>query len=190
VARADELTGRHIERGELGCPVCDARYPVLDGVVDFSGGTARPLPIAVADDIGLRAAALLGITGPGGLVVLVGEWSAGALGMLELTENVHLLAVDFAEPLVSGGGLSLALVADKLPLAAMCARGVALDAAHATPEFMASAVRALVPVGRILAPASAPVPPTLREIARDEHYWVAATGGGRVTAPVGIRRPR
>ena len=33
VAAAEAMSGRHIVRGTLGCPVCEAEYPIRDGVV-------------------------------------------------------------------------------------------------------------------------------------------------------------
>jgi hypothetical protein len=206
VARADELVDRHIVRGELGCPICEARYAVREGVADFAADTSRAAdalrvasaarPAALPDvsagaDIiqarALRAAALLGLTEPGGLVVLAGEWSECADELLEIVEGVQLLALDSAPELRSGGALSLALIPDVLPLAAASARGIALDAAHATPSLLAGAARALAPSGRLIAPASALVPDSLRELARDDELWVAAAAPpSNVSAPVPI----
>ncbi|MDB4910570.1 MAG: hypothetical protein JWO39_1393 [Gemmatimonadetes bacterium] len=208
VARADELVERHIVRGELGCPVCEARYAVRDGIVDFaadaaraqaadaSRGSASTRAAAQSDSgagaeanqaLALRAAALLGLTEPGGLVVLVGEWTACACQLLDMIEGVQLLALNPAQELQSGGPLSLALIPDVLPLAAASARGIALDAAHATPSLLAGAARALVPSGRLIAPASTLVPESLRELARDDEHWVAAANPpSNVSAPVPI----
>ncbi len=192
MARADELADRHIVQGELGCPICDARYLVSDGVADFSAGSARSRVFGDADGAGLRAAALLGLTEPGGLVVLAGEWSAGVLELLGLTENVQLLAINYAEPLRSGGALSLALVGESspLPLARSCARGIALDRAHSTPAILESAGRSLAPGGRLLAPASAPNPLGLQELAHDSTHRVAASTTTTSSAPVGIAHRR
>jgi hypothetical protein len=193
VARADELVDRHIVRGELGCPVCEARYAVRDGIADFAFDTPpapRADPIAGAESsqaLALRAAALLGLTEPGGLVVLAGEWSACADELLEMVDGVQLLALDPAPALQSGGALSLALIPNVLPLAAESARGIALDAAHATPSLLAGAARALAPSGRLIAPSSALVPDSLRELARDDEHWVAAAAPpSNVSAPVPI----
>jgi hypothetical protein len=200
VARADELIDRHIVRGELGCPVCEARYAVRGGVADFAVEVSRatdsapraPRADATADAesnqaLALRAAALLGLTEPGGLVVLTGEWSACADDLLEMVDGVQLLALDPAPALQSGGALSLALIPDVLPLAAESARGIALDAAHATPSLLAGAARALAPSGRLIAPSSALVPDSLRELARDDEHWVAAAAPpSNVSAPVPI----
>ena len=194
IARADELVARHIVQGELGCPICEARYAVRDGVADFSAGASRASASGPgardSEALALRAAALLGLTEPGGMVVLAGAWSACADALLDLAEGVQLLALDPAPALRDGGALSLALIADVLPLAAASARGIALDATHATPSLLAGAARALAPGGRLIAPASARVPESLQELARDDEQWVAAAPRSSVSAPVpiGLRR--
>ena len=136
--------------------------------------------------LALRAAALLGLTEPGGLVVLAGEWSTCADELLAITDGVQLLALDFAEGLESGGALSLALVGDALPLAEGCAKGIALDVAHSTGSHLNGAARALAPGGRLLAPVSAPIPPLLHELARDDRHWLAAKSTSTVSAPVSL----
>ena len=192
VARADALVDRHIVRGELGCPVCGARYPVEEGVADFSLGISTLFDggdrsVAEAGELAVRAAALLGLDEPGGLVVLAGAWTAAADEILEMTESVMLLALDYSPALKSGGALSLARIAGVLPLAAGSVRGIALDGAHATPSLLAGAERALAPGARLIAPASALLSPSLRELARDAEHWVAvATAGPRPSAPVSI----
>lgn len=203
IARADVLVGRHIVEGQLGCPVCGARYAIREGVADFGAGVALPadtLHVARASrersfesdqSLALRAAALLELTESGGLVVLAGDWCAGAEALLALIDGVQFLALDAATALRSGGALSLARIAGVLPLAASCARGIALDAAHATPSLLAGAARALAPNGRLIAPSSALVPNDLRELARDDEHWVAAAAPpSNVSGPVpiGLRR--
>ncbi|HEV7703822.1 MAG TPA: hypothetical protein VGO46_05985 [Gemmatimonadaceae bacterium] len=199
VARADELVARHIVSGELGCPVCGARYAVREGVVDFrepataddvEDSSMRVELSSTADALALRAAALLGLVEPGGVVVLAGEWSTAAYEVLEMVGEVQILALNYAPGLESGGALSLARIADVLPLAAGSVRGIALDAAHATPSLLAGAARALVPDGRLIAPASALVPDALMELVRDAEHWVAAAAATRASAPVsiGVRR--
>ena len=185
VATSDEMVARHIVRGELGCPVCFARYPVREGVVDFSAGASHPREYAAHESMALRVAALLDLVEPGGMVVLAGAWSAAANELLEMIEGVQLLALDYSRELQSGGALSLALIGDVLPLAAASARGIALDAAHATPSLLAGAARALAPKGRLIAPAGVPVPAALQLLARDDEYWVAESVAS-ISAPVAI----
>lgn len=187
MARADALVERHIVSGELGCPVCGTRYAVREGVADFACGASTPSEYEAREGMAVRAAALLGLAEPGGIVVLAGAWSAAANEILEITEGVQLLALDYARELRSGGALSLALIADVLPLAQGSVRGIALDDAHATPSLLAGAARALAPGGRLLAPASALLPDTMQELARDAEHWVATTSSQpTLSAPVTI----
>jgi hypothetical protein len=59
------------------------------------------------------------------------------------------------------------------------------------PSLLAGAGRALGPRARLIAPASALVPASLQELARDDEHWVAAAAPpSNVSAPVpiGLRR--
>jgi uncharacterized protein YbaR (Trm112 family) len=196
VASAYAIEDRDIVRGLLGCPTCGARYPIEHGIADFRGapeGTpppAHPSPSALGEpDLGLRVAAFLDLMEPGGFVVLAGSWSAAAPSLVETVERLHVLAIDPVAGLESGGGVSLAYAADRLPLRPATARGVALDDAHAGPEWLASAAEAVRPGGRLLAPAAATVPAGFTELARDANQWVAVKAA-RPEPMVPLTRPR
>jgi hypothetical protein len=178
VAAPHRMAGRSIVSGTLGCPACRAEYPIVDGVAYFGaepGGpaAARVDPSPPADpELVLRAAALLGLAEGGGTAVLGGTWSAAAGALLELAP-AHYLLLDPPYPARTGDGISVIRTAGTLPLAAACVRGVALDEATAGAPVLASAVHALRPGGRLVAPAGAPLPPEVRELARDPRHWVA-----------------
>jgi hypothetical protein len=194
VASAYRMEDRDIVSGELGCHICGARYPVENGVADFRelGSAAAAFPErapgtppnadppygAGPTDLALRAAALLEITSPGGVVVLGGQWSAAAehLATGEMTERVHVLALDPVTDLRSGHGLSLALTGRLPPLRPATVRGMALDDSHSDPDYLASAAESLLPGARLLAPLSAPLPPGLAELTRDDRFWLASKG--------------
>ena len=81
----DETRERSVRSGRLGCPVCGRTYALSDGVLDLGGGDE-----AVPETTLLTAEALtafLGLSGPGGYMVLVGRpaasWRevAGATGV-------------------------------------------------------------------------------------------------------------
>ena len=205
VASAYRMEDRDIVSGELGCHVCGARYPVERGVVDFRelGATSSssadrppgshpprdPARRVAPTELALRLAALLDLASPGGLAVLTGEWSAAAIPLAsgELIERVQLLALDPDTDLESGGGISLALTGRRIPLRPAAARGIALDESHSEPDYVSSAAEALRPGGRLLAPASAPLPPGLEEITRDDHYWLASKGAMVQRVTLGVR---
>jgi hypothetical protein len=193
VAVAEQVIDRHIRRGSLGCPTCLADYPVADGVADFrlgSEGPALPPPKGrVEEELAIRAGALLGLAEPGGLVLLAGAWTQCAPELVALLEPVKVLAIDAAPGMAEGVGLSLARTAGVIPLRAASARGIALDAAHATPGYLESAAAAVAPNGRLVAPISVAVPTGFTELARDAREWVAE----RITAPTVVplsRAPR
>ena len=179
VASVDRLEDRDILTGELGCPVCGARYPIVDGVADFRPAGARtPVPGAPAampserSDRAIRAAALLGLTEPSGIAVLAGAWGDAAHDVAALVEGIHVLAVDPLGAVSSGFGVSVARAPDILPMRPESTRAIALDDAHAGPAFLESSAAALKPSGRLVVAARAPIPAGIVERARDAHDWL------------------
>lgn len=179
VASADRLEDRDILTGALGCPICGARYPIVDGVADFRGAGARaptagPSTASPSErsERAIRAAALLGLTEPGGLVVLAGAWGDAAHEAAALVEGVHVLAVDPLGVVASGLGVSVARAPEILPMRPESARAIALDDAHAGAAFLESSVAALKPSGRLLVPIRASIPAGIVERARDAHDWL------------------
>lgn len=157
-----------------------ARTAAREGRGDAVGGGAHRDDAAGGDptEVSLRLAALLDITTPGGVVVLAGEWARGARALAtgEIVERVHVLALDPPDGMESGGGVSIALTSDEMPVRPVAARGIALDAAHTAPDYMASAARSLLPGARLLAPVETAIPAGLTELARDERNWLAVKG--------------
>ncbi len=193
IAVADDVVERDIRRGSLGCPACRAEYPIAAAVADFRLGRDGPAPAPdktrVAEELAIRAGALLGLAEPGGLVVLAGTWTSCAPELAALAEPVRLLALDAAPGIASGAGVSLARTAGEIPLRAGAARGIALDAAHATAGYLETAAAALAPRGRLVAPAAAAVPPGFTELARDARDWVAEKTVTPAVVPL-ARAPR
>jgi hypothetical protein len=194
VASTFRMEERDIVSGELGCHICGARYPVENGVADFrelgSATAASPERVpgarpsssppygADSTELALRAAALLDITSSGGVVALAGQWSAAArpLANGEVAERVHVLALDPVTDLQSGDGISIALTGRRPPLRPATVRGVALDESHSDPDYVASVAVSLLPGARLLAPLSAPLPPGVAELTRDDFFWLASKG--------------
>lgn len=185
VAAFDRMAGRHVVEGRLGCPVCEAEYPIVAGIARFDEGRGPDprAPAAAAADEGeaMRAAALLGLADGRGVAMMTGSWSLYAAKIVTMVADVHLILLDpDVRPDASDSGtISAILAPGRLPLAAGALIGAALDEAGATPERLANAVRALRDGGRLVAPAAAPRPDGVAELARDERHWVAE----RRTAP-------
>jgi uncharacterized protein YbaR (Trm112 family) len=191
VAAALETRGRVLVRGTLGCPICEAQFPIVDGVAVFDDEPATQAAVPPTDDAepgerALRLAALLDLAAPGGIVAVGGAWDDALDPLLDLTDVRALVLEPPAgwrprEPLgaVRGGGV---------PVAAGALRGVALDAATADAPRLDAAVRVLRPRGRLVAPADAPMPAGVTELARDGRLWVAERAGSVESEPVALRR--
>jgi hypothetical protein len=180
IAAIERLEGRSIALGSLGCPACGARYAIRNFVVDFGAGpvarAAVPAPEqrpdAEDEDAVLRAAALLDARSPGGFFVLGGEWGRIARA-LAISYDVTCLLFNPPPDVSPGDGVSIARVALGAPLAAGSARGMVADGAIAgVPTLWTGSIRAVRGGGRIVAPASIPVPDSVTALARDDQWWV------------------
>lgn len=173
VAAAEQTVARHIVTGVLGCPICKAEYPVVDGVAHFEGTqpVARAAPAPADPEDAIRLAAYLNLAEGSGPVLLAGRWGSAARALSALVP-APLLLVNPPTDVESQGAVSVLLTADRAPITAAMMRAAALDDAlpAATSESLVVAVR---PRGRVLGPASLALPPGLREVARDETLWVA-----------------
>ena len=183
VASVDRIEERDIVSGRLGCPACGTEYVIGKGIADFTvdavQGSAIALPEGsippVTNDLALRAAALLDLTSPGGLVLLAGSWSMTAFELVTLLDSVHALVLNPTTPVASGYGVSIVLCHTKIPIRPGSARGAALDVNHSTAEWIAEITTAVRAGGRIVAPAAAQIPDELSLLARDARNWVAET---------------
>ena len=178
VASTTRMEARHIVTGTLGCPVCLAEYPIVDGVVDFRGDRTMALPAAEphAPNAAMRVAAMLDLTDATGFAVLLGQWGALANDLAGMVET-PLIAVDPPDGVVGSPGVSVIRSDEVLPLAPGAARAIAIDARNAAR--VGAAVRVTRTKGRVVAPAALHLPAGVRELARDEQLWV----GEREAAP-------
>lgn len=171
---------RYIVEGTLGCSVCLAEYRVHKGAMDMEGNFPVPelTPELLSEEEATRRAALLGLDERGGLylVDLLGRYSIPAhLALSPDSQFVAMSVMDRQEHAV----MSICGRPDTLPFAAACMRGIAFDI-DVPVSLLQSAVNALAPGGRLVAPADTAVPPGVEEIARDDRSWVAQ----RVATPV------
>ena len=175
VASIGTMRERSILTGALGCPVCGAQYPVADGVVDFSGGSAgarRTTDGQSDEDLALRAGAFLGLaeSAVDSLVVLGGSWARGAAVLTSVT-GARAIGVNAAPGVAESPSVGLVLSAERLPLGKASCAGVALDDSFGEGA-MESAIACLKPGGRIVAPSGMESPQAVNVLARDRNYWV------------------
>jgi uncharacterized protein YbaR (Trm112 family) len=175
----DAMEGRRVLRGRLGCPVCHASYPIVDGVAEL--GDAEPGawsgvdPEAPAgpDADGVRA--FLGIEGPGGYVGLVGDAARFASGLAALLPGVQLVLINPPAGTAFPAGTSV-LRAARMPLKARSLRGVVVGRPFAErPIWVADAIGTVLP--GLAAAGSGPVPvsPGFELLGSAAGWWVGRT---------------
>ncbi len=176
----DTVTGREVERGFLGCPVCHREYPVTGGVVHFGvppgRGDRAPVPGAGMPD----AAAILSflaLDGPGGYLTLVGSAAAYARELRPMLPGVHFAAVNPAADLSGVAGVSL-LRSPSFPLKARSQRGVVLGLPEGEDaDWRRRALVAVLPGLRITGQGPAPQAPGFDLLASAAGWWVGRAGG-------------
>jgi len=145
VVAPDAMEGRSVRAGQVGCPACRREFDVLDGVVRF-GDPAEPderhaLPSDASAE-GIRA--LLGLSGPGGYVLLVGEAARLASAMTEQMPGVHWIVVNPPRDAMGSSAASTVQSGEGIPLRTGVVRGAVVGPDYARPEWLAEAARAVL----------------------------------------------
>jgi uncharacterized protein YbaR (Trm112 family) len=200
VAMVHQADGPRLIEADLACPACGAAFGLQAAVAWFRAssvqdsavertpraatGSAPAAAWETNDPDADRLAALLGVAEGPWPVVLVGARAAAGAALAAIVSPPQWWINP--DPVALGNAphptwLAAVLhIGPRWPLAARQAAAVALDATHATPAQLAEAVRVLRSGGRLVAPAWAPLPEGVRELARDATEWVAeATGSVR-----------
>lgn len=177
VGAFDSVVDRDVRTGRLGCPVCRAEYPIVNGTVVFDAEPPsnaqgeRDAP-AIDADAALRLAAMLDLASPGGLVVLEGGWGHAA-AMLTGFVEARLLVLNPPAAAVERDALSGLICRDAVPVAAGSCRGIAVHTLAAAERLATSVATALRARGRLVIPAAAAVPEGFDLLARDASWAVA-----------------
>lgn len=175
VLASGRIEGRDVMEGVLGCPVCEAEYPITDGVVRFARESrSHAVASTSSEEEALRLAALLDLANPKGYAIITGTLGSHASYLQALTD-VQFLLVNPPPGIEMGSGVSgLTIDPDwtTLPLALSSARAIALDDS-ATPAQLLAALRVVRSSGRVLAPITLSLSDGLCELARDERQWLA-----------------
>lgn len=174
VLASRHIDGRDVMEGVLGCPVCEAEFPIADGVVRFARESRSDAIVELsAEEEALRLAALLDLASAGGYAIIAGTLGKDAPYLQALTD-VQLLLVNPPLGTEMGNGLSgLTIESDwtALPLAPSSARAIALDDTT-TPAQLLAGLRVVRPPGRVLAPIALTLPDGVSELARDARQWL------------------
>jgi hypothetical protein len=167
VAAFHRMDGRNVVDAKLGCPVCSAEYFIRDGVAHFGDGVTGARP---SSDDPEHIAAFLNLTSPGKTILLAGAFAAHAAAVSAMAE-ARVVSLN-ADRTVSLDQVAELRAGARIPLAANSLDGIALDEAHATQDFLVDADRLVRPGGRLLLPASAPLPANVHELGRDSRHIV------------------
>lgn len=151
VVATGEMIGREIVRGLIACPACHAEYRIERRVCRFGAidhAETAETPADVPDAAALHA--FLGLSSPGGYVVLVGSAARAADGLAGLLGGVHFVGVNAPPNVWSSVALSLLEAPATIPVRTAAVRGVVVGGEHAREPWLAEAARVVLPGLRIV----------------------------------------
>jgi hypothetical protein len=167
----ERMEGRSVREGRLGCPVCGRTYELRSGVLDLGGD--RPTVPAGTALTPEALTALVGLSGPGGYLALVGRPVSGWREISELNRGVALVGVNPGDEVEDEAGISV-LRAGSLPIKSRSMRGVVLGAPYGgDPRWVGDAMRVVLPGLRVVGEGPAPERPDVELLAAAGGAWVA-----------------
>ncbi|MEP7326550.1 MAG: hypothetical protein ABI836_11420 [Gemmatimonadota bacterium] len=172
----EEMSGRSVRTGRLGCPGCQREYRIEDGVV-LLAATPPPMPDPATGNPLVdpsAVAAFLGVAGPGGYVGVVGDVPGLDGALAAALPGIHVAAVN-PPALIAELPMMSVLRAPGIPIKSRSLRGVVLGGKLGTdPFWVAEAVRVLLPGLRVVGEGAAPAG-NLNVLASAGGWWVAVT---------------
>jgi uncharacterized protein YbaR (Trm112 family) len=164
------MEGRSVRTGHLGCPVCGRTFQLQDGVLDTGDAPTTEDTGSVLDADAITT--LVGLSGPGGYLTLVG--AAGALWseLAERNSGVALVAVNPPASVVDGPGISV-IRSSRLPLKTGSMRGVVLSRPFADDVAWVKEAARVVLLGlRVVGQGKEPPSDVIELLASTEGVWV------------------
>lgn len=163
------VDGRSVRSGTLGCPVCDRRFTIRDGVFDTGDAPPPSAPSRLGPE---AVAALAGLNGPGGYLVLAGSPAASWREIAELIPGVGLVAVNPPADVADQPGVSV-LRSARLPIKTHSMRGVVLGPPFGSePQWVREAARVLLPGLRMVGEGGNPSGDAVDLMASADGVWV------------------
>ena len=179
------MDGRRVITGELGCPVCGTVVRLADGIADWGDAT----PSVAGTGLSAEAvAAFLGLSGPGGFVLLAGGVTTLAPALARLLPGVRLVLVNPPVGTADSEDASV-LRAARVPVRSASMRGAVIGAdVSGFPDRVAECVAAVLPGLRVVGEGGEPPAEGLEVMARSGECWVARKGA-REPGSQGAREP-
>lgn len=166
----DRMEDRSVREGRLGCPVCGRTYTLSDGALDLGGEGAVGDPTSALTPDAI--AALAGVNGPGGYLVLVGAPGRLWRELAELVPRVGLVAVNPGGGTSDEPGVSV-IRGPRLPLKSRSMRGVVLGRPYGgDPAWIAEAARVVLPGLRVVGEGDTPSAGVIELMAAADGVWV------------------
>jgi hypothetical protein len=186
-----------VVRGGIGCPVCHAEYPIVDGVAHFEApmegeGRARnasegavravrpsersaPAPSPTYDAAALQA--FIDLQGAGGYAMLVGSAGRHGEAIAALVPGVGFFGVNPPAGVRSSANFSVLSAARAIPVKARSVRAVVLGADHAREPWLGESVRVLLKGLRLVVEDDSAAPDGIAELARGGGLLVGERAG-------------
>ena len=186
---ADRVEDRRVLEGSLGCSNCREMYTVAGGAADLRTRDGADAAGSGDPDAAVRLAALMGLAGTGGTVLVAGPGAELAPAIAALVPGAEVVALTRA--LVGGAdepGVSRVAGGPGIPFRDGVLRGVALTGAAVAEVPPAEALRVVAPGTRVvLDPAPAGAAEALRaagaELLLEQEGVVVARRAGPSTGP-------
>jgi len=167
-----EVADRQVRSGHLGCPVCQRSFPVVDGVAIFGGRGPEPTASDHAEAVGAEGlAALLGLEGPGGYVLLIGDVGDHAEALATLVPGVHFVVLNPSAAVTDSLAVSR-LVAPSVPLKTRSMRGAILGGDARQLGWQSEAARVVLPGLRVVGQGTMADGIGLEPLAEAGGWWV------------------
>ena len=166
----DRVEDRSVRTGQLGCPVCGRTFALVDGVLDVGGAADLP-----EDDAGPgpdALTALVGLGGPGGYLVVVGEPGRDWRQLAERNRGVGIVLVNPPAEVRDEPGVSV-LRGGVLPLKSRTMRGAVLGGGYGDDAgWIGEAARVVLPGLRVAGQGPDPAPEQIELMASAGGVWV------------------
>ena len=175
---SDEMVGRRVVSGAVGCPICEVEHKIVEGIVGFGedpllGAGSRSDDLTVeempnADDV----QALLNLGTSGGYVVLVGSGARLAEELAANTSDIHFVGLNPPPEMRESESLSLLRSPHVMPLRDNSVRAVLMGHEYVRNRWMNDAGRVLAPNGRLVAIVDELSASGVRQLAVGSGMWV------------------
>ncbi len=173
----DEMIGRTIVTGTIGCPTSQREYRIDNGIADFCPADPSfqwPAPTSEVSTDGQTVQALLGLATPGGYVVVVGSAGVLAADLVERIGGVHLVALNPPDEVEPSSSVSVLRGPVPLPLRTSMARGVVVGREYAKEPWLSDTSRILLKGLRMVVLCEGVTVPGMQTVASGEGVWVGS----------------